>query len=93
MNNADKPAMPFVNQEGISLEDRESHYGLSKREYFAGLAMQGLLSNPKYHDPTMKHEMITVPALTQAAIWYADELLKQLGETGKQSKEFEARLD
>lgn len=47
--------------------------GLTKREYFAGLAMQGLLSNPEWlkihlHSPTTQRQ----------AVIYADALLKEL---------------
>jgi hypothetical protein len=38
MNDADLPAMPFVESNGYVAT------GLTKREYFAALAMQGLLS-------------------------------------------------
>ena len=42
--------------------------GLTKREYFAGLALQGLLHNSwiKYHEAT------------KMAVEYADELLEEL---------------
>jgi hypothetical protein len=44
--------------------------GLTKREYFAGLAMQGMLSNPnKTSNPIQ---------ISLDAVMYADELLKQL---------------
>ena len=48
----------------------QGQVGLTKREYFAGLAMQGMLSLPKNYGD--KQIMINV------AIEYADELLKQL---------------
>lgn len=41
MNNSDKPASPVYNQYMVTLEK-----GLTKREHFAGLAMQAIL--PKY---------------------------------------------
>jgi hypothetical protein len=42
--------------------------GLTKREYFAGLAMQGLLSNRRANPAVM----------AEAAVAYADALLKEL---------------
>jgi hypothetical protein len=43
--------------------------GLTKREYFAGLAMQGLLAQDSWASEKV---------LAENAIIYADELLKQL---------------
>ena len=45
-------------------------YGLTKREYFAALAMQGLLAN---HQTTAYHEHVPINAVT-----LADELIKAL---------------
>jgi hypothetical protein len=46
------------------------HKGLTKREYFAGLAMQGMLSNPEtYGDREI---------MMQVAVENADALLKEL---------------
>lgn len=48
--------------------------GLTKREYFAGLAMQGLLSaNAMYQGRTNARDL-----LCQDAIAHSDELLRQL---------------
>jgi hypothetical protein len=50
--------------------DYEHHLGgLTKREYFAGLAMNGLLSQE--HQPSFAH-------LAEASVMAADALLKQL---------------
>lgn len=49
--------------------------GLTKREYFAGLAMQGLLSNPSQIDFT------NFEWIAQHAVGYADELLLELSKT------------
>ena len=46
--------------------------GLSKREYFAAMAMQGLLTNLNFED----HE--NTP---QMAVEYADALLEELSKT------------
>jgi hypothetical protein len=47
--------------------------GLTKREYFAGLAMQGLLSNANEHTVYLTDE-----GIVKSAIIMAEELLKQL---------------
>jgi hypothetical protein len=82
MSNADQPAYPVeVYGDGTGIQTGEMSgmaTGLSKREMFAMAAMQGLLSNPVYHNPELRHKMVTVPALAETAIVYADELLKQL---------------
>lgn len=51
--------------------------GLSKREYFAAMAMQGLLSNPNisgYH---------AMDWISEHSVQQADSLLKTLEETKK----------
>ena len=62
MKNSEKSIYP--------IERLENEKGLTKREYFAGLAMQGIVSNSKliYY----KSESCKI------AIELADELLKQL---------------
>jgi hypothetical protein len=49
--------------------------GLSKREYFAGLAMQGLLSSFMHN---AENGFYGKDVVVSTAIEYADELLKQL---------------
>lgn len=69
MENGKKVAYPIV---GMAFN--ENAKGLTKREYFAGLAMQGLLSaNAMYNGKTDERALIS-----QDAIAHADELLKQL---------------
>lgn len=74
MENSNKPAYPFINQEGNSIEDREVHYGLTKREMFAMAAMQGLCANPAH---TGDNQM-GARTIAEWAIEQTDELLKQL---------------
>lgn len=52
-------------------EQRYLQEGLTKREYFAGLAMQGILANGSANG----NEWICVRSLN-----LADELIKQLGD-------------
>lgn len=69
MENKNLPAFASV---AISGENGYQQDGLTKREYFAGLAMQGLLSNPKQIDTT------NFKWIAEHALGYADELLEQL---------------
>jgi len=67
MENKDRPIHPVTANVFSG-----AHIGLTKREYFAGLAMQGLLANSNYN-----HDFFWV---SDRAIKYADELLKQLND-------------
>ena len=81
MGNSDKSAFARPSSEEESYEGskaskiRGSQNGLTKREYFAGLAMQGLLSGH-----AIEKYSSGVNTVAKFAIEYADELLKQLGE-------------
>ena len=88
MKNADKPINPVMMQQVGENKFRASKpsdpkewniptEGLTKREYFAGLAMQGLISSftEKASYGGWGTEM---EATIKCAIDYADELLKQL---------------
>ena len=71
MKNADKPINPVLTQ-------NPSLIGLTKREYFAGLAMQGLLAN-SYGGMTSGGSRTFSPnEISKLAVIHADELLKQL---------------
>lgn len=80
MNNADKPAHP------VEPDKLGTTNGLTKREYFAAMAMQGLLSNSEYLKQ-LSHNTKTIPSFdsnticAMEAIDMADELLKQLEQT------------
>ena len=63
MENGKESAFPRLSDEYVSHQ-----WGLSKREYFAGLAMQGLLAGAR----------VTQPPLYEIAVKYADALLKEL---------------
>ena len=73
MNNGDKLAFPF---EGGANNRIEPSVGLNKREYFAAMAMQGIISavlaggcNP-----------VSYTEIAKDAITAADELLKAIGD-------------
>ena len=65
MKNSEQPINPIVMENTLP--------GLTKREYFAGLAMQGMLAN-------QDARTFTSFTTAEVAIRYADELLNQLGE-------------
>ena len=65
MKNSEQPINPIVMENTLP--------GLTKREYFAGLAMQGMLAN-SYPDTMGFNE----EQIAKIAINYTDELLKQL---------------
>jgi methyl coenzyme M reductase beta subunit len=53
--------------------------GLTKREYFAGLAMQGILANEIVRDILSGNNGMQVPDLiAKYSVQYADALLNQL---------------
>ena len=76
MNNADKPINPVMNSEGFatSFENIDGAdggaVGLTKREYFAGLAMQAMIS--KIGHLSNFREGVSL------SLQWTDELLKQL---------------
>ena len=72
MKNGDNPINPIIQEEHIGQGQRImqcTQPGLSKREYFAGLALQGLLASNSGQ---------TTKYLVKKAIESTDELLKQL---------------
>jgi hypothetical protein len=79
MNNADMPAMPALLKCG---DAAKSEGGLTKREYFAGLAMQAMLSNEaalirfnKWGDENLVDPGVLI---ADAAIQTSDALLAEL---------------
>ena len=79
MKNADKPINPIVQEENIGQGGKIlmcTEYGLTKREHYAGLAMQGLISSCDWNFTTFNKDLIE--ATSKNAIDLADELLKQL---------------
>lgn len=78
--NKDQPIYPCLIKgvtgygENTTIPDRQ-YYGLSKREYFAGLAFQGLMANPSPDVITLSEKK-----LAEFAILYADALLNELSK-------------
>ncbi|MBS8267164.1 hypothetical protein DYI26_00245 [Halomonas litopenaei] len=86
MKNADMPAMPLSLNPGEFAADGMNVDGLTKREHFAAMAMQGLLSNP---GGPVQHNPISGTGYCNSdagivAVWsleVADALLKALEDS------------
>jgi len=72
MNNTNEPAFP--NDGNHQFSDK----GITKREYFAARAMQGLLASPYCHDLTNNINLPDLSMIAEQAVAYADALLKAL---------------
>jgi hypothetical protein len=72
MNNSDMPAAPVITSTTMDTEQSTltsvGTTGLTKREHFAGLAMQGLLA---HYGDSDAYSIVS-------AVRYADALLKEL---------------
>lgn len=82
-NETNMPAFPTPQLAGSAGDYvMESYGGLTKREYFAGLAMQGFLSgsvNSVFLQASPGH--LLTHAVAEASIDYADALLAALDAT------------
>lgn len=68
MSNQDQPAFPLTLREGEKFEGVSNIDGLTKREYFAVMAMQGVIAS----DSTLFSVVASV------SVQLADELIKEL---------------
>jgi hypothetical protein len=73
MENKDQSAFPMKEGKQANGQPRYAQYGLTKREYFAAMAMQGILANPECN--------ASIEGYVKDAIKYADELLTQLNNS------------
>ena len=80
MNNADMPAN-VVPEEHWDRSLSAPATGLTKREHFAGLALQGFLANNEAVQSTEGERMVDFIATCSVA--YADALLAKLDKTGE----------
>lgn len=86
MSTATLPAFPHIDTRHGSMPDGgQVFFGLTKREYFAGLAMQGLLANPG--GPIQANASngwsltnCTREQVAGAALRFADALLSELAK-------------
>ena len=77
MKNADKPTYPLEFKKEDSYNTEGWSNGLTKREHYAGLAMQGLIAGRWACPDNVPNDVITI---VKEAVLHADELLKQLEE-------------
>ena len=80
MNNADMPAMP-IEINGFGQYAPAAYTGLTKREQFAAMAMQGMLSSMYASDfgSEINDKSYDMPhGLANNAVRYADALLQEL---------------
>jgi len=85
MKNSDMPVYPLVNDKGVVkyVTSQEGHSlpatGLSKREHFAGQALQALLSNSTMGDSALwGTPQEWTKQMTETAVEMADALLEEL---------------
>lgn len=71
MKNSDQSAFPLDYDVDGFKESKQS--GLTKREYFAGLVMQGIIASSNN-----RQEYSEIEKITKLSLKYSDELLKQL---------------
>lgn len=73
MENRNQPINPIFEGNGdIQFK------GLNKREYFAGLAMQGLLANPNGAMTTGGRRTFSPKEISELAVIHTDALLEEL---------------
>lgn len=76
VENKNQPAFPRIFQFGASRDnDFENVPGMTKREYFAAMAMQGLIAG-KWACPDTSN--VSPEAISPLAIMHADALLSEL---------------
>ena len=54
--------------------------GMTLRQWFAGMALQGIIASPKNHSIEVNHKKVYVTSaeeISQAAFAYADAMLQQ----------------
>lgn len=70
MTNRNEPAFPEVNHDNPQFS--YPTYGLTKREYFAAMAMQGIVADPNGY--------IMAADIAKGAVEIADALIEQLNK-------------
>jgi hypothetical protein len=77
MENGKQPITP------INYDAAYNSEGLTKREYFAGLAMQGILAS---NTEGLAHGYIDMSGIIQSAVRASDALLAELEKTKQQEQ-------
>lgn len=81
MKNGDIPITPItIFDSGENSLSSITHLGLTKREHFASLALQGILAHPNISFGTDSDKRL----LIRHAVKYADGLLKELEDSHEQ---------
>jgi len=81
MDNKNQPTFPFTPNNPWDDESANGFSGLTKREYFAAIAMQGLTSNPDWAKTMTPDDWGEyTDRLTKGSVELADALLKALEE-------------
>lgn len=79
METVSKDAIAQAKGVGLIMEPIIFHQGLTKREYFASMAMQGMLSNNEVTDLSQGKEVFAVE-IAENAIFMADALLDKVSK-------------
>lgn len=77
--NRDMPAMPAARERDIEIYD-DIPSGLTKREYYAGLAMQSIIAS-KHEEIKWWSDECKQQSFAHSAVAYADALLAELENT------------
>lgn len=83
MNNGDMPAMAVTDECGMPFNEipkDECTLGLTKREYFAGMAMQGLLSTGATYNGKTDDRVALVKDAIAFSLALLEELEKEQGQ-------------
>lgn len=88
MKNRNKPAFPIIDADG-----QEAHHGLTKREYIATKAMQGILSSmtskakaQSIIDMARESDLSAAEYVAEMALEYANALFTELELTSDKIK-------
>lgn len=79
MTNPNEPAFPSESEADNSLASALAYRGLTKREYFAALAMQGIFAS--YANPEINTQLINLSQHARQSIQMADALILELNKS------------
>ena len=84
MNNADKPISPIFASDGFPIGATDTKQGeligLTKREYFAAMAMEGLLARTPDRQE-MDLGILEAERIAQESVYIAQKLLAELDKS------------
>ena len=73
-----KPAFPFTPERPWDNESASGYLGLTKHEYFAAIAMQGMLANPNGAMTEGGFRAFSPDTISDLALKHADAMLDKL---------------